>query len=416
MANRLSLSKLSPLLTGAIARLAARPAGPLVLLWVVAQAWALRHGPVEVYDSARYLKHAALLTAGHGADASAHNARYVGYALYLSGCARWTPSLWGPILGQVFFNALAVIAYFRTVRLLAFRADCTSESTARTAFLATAAVLIWPDLQRFSAYILTESLFASAVVLAGWTLAWAAYAPRPNAGRWVLVGLALTVVTLARPNGFLVPGAAIVAGLTWAWRRTNIAGRTALALATSIATVAAWPALNAAARTYHLMETYARGHIISGYTGWLVHPAGALIIPSADLPQLHRVAAFAGAQPGYFGQLAGAKVLAFIAYVKPFWSVGHIALAAVVLWPAWVLAVRGLRNEAVPVGARWFAGALLAGQAAVVALTVEDWDARFLTPLLPVVFGLAALGLANGCQRRRPGTALTPPEPASPAD
>ncbi|MBC7446875.1 MAG: hypothetical protein H7330_02330 [Hymenobacteraceae bacterium] len=401
------MSKLVPLLTTGLGRLTGRPAGPLGLLWLAAQAWALRHGPVEVYDSARYLHHAALLATGHGADATAHNARYVGYALYLSFFTRWNMGLWAPVLGQVLITGLATIACFRTVRRIA-------RGVAWPAPVVTAAVLVWPDLQRFSAYILTESLFASAVMLASWALARAAYSPRRHLGRWLVVALALTAVTLARPNGFLVPAAAVVAGLAGAWRRAGAGGRLALVLGSAIATAAAGPALNAAAHTYHLMETYARGHIISGYTGWLVRPTAPLLIPSAALPQLQRVAAFAAAQPGYFARLAGAKVLAFVAYVKPFWSAGHVVLAAVVLWPAWVLAARGLRNEAVPVGARWFAGALLASQAAVVALTVEDWDARFLTPLLPIVFGLAALGLAD--RRDRPSRALPPPEPAGPAD
>lgn len=398
-------------------RLAACPAVPLALLWLAAQAWALRHGPVTVYDSVRYLRHAALLAAGHGADASAHDARYVGYALYLSLFERWNLALWAPVLGQVLLSGLATLAYFGTVRRLAFQGNSSpNRGAAQSAFLATGAVLAWPDLQRFSAYILTESLFTSAVLLAGWALARAAYASRPAGGRWLVVALALTAVTLARPNGFLVPAAAAVAGLTWAWQRADARGRAALALGASAAAIFAWPLLNIVARTYSLMETYAHGQVISGYDGWLVRPAAPLMVPAAEHSQLHRVAAFAAAQPGYFARLAGAKVLAFVAYIKPFWSVGHIAVAVAVIWPAWVLAARGLRNAAVPAGARWFAGALLTGQAAVVALTVEDWDARFLTPLLPVVFGLAALGLANRRDRNRPGAPLPPSEPAGRAE
>ena len=370
-----------PRISAVLARLADRPAGPLALLWL----WALRHGPVEVYDSARYLHHAAQLVTGRGAEVSAHSARYVGYALYLSGFLRISPSLWLPVFGQVLLSALTTAAYFSTVRRLA-------GGAVRPAALATALTLAWPDLQRFSAYILTESLFASAVLFAGWALARAAYAPRLSVGRWLVAALGLAAVTLARPNGFLVPAAAAVAGLAWVWRRAGGMRRVALALGSLAAALAAWPLLNAAARTYHLIETYGRGAIISGYKGWLVRPDAPLVLPPVDLPQLHRVAAFAAAQPGYFARLAGAKVLAFVAYVKPFWSSGHIALAVLVIWPAWVLAVRGLRSRAVPVGARWFTGALLGGQAAIVAFTVEDWDARFLTPLLPLVFGLAALG------------------------
>ncbi len=402
---------LLPRLSALLGRLADRPAGPLVALWLLAQAWALRHGPVQVYDSVRYLRHAALLVAGRGAEASAHHVRYVGYALYLSGFLRVSVSLWAPVLGQVLLNGLATTAYFRTLRRLL---RPLTGNAVRIAAAATAFTLAWPDLQRFSAYILTESLFSSAVLLAGWALARAVRPPRFSAGRWLTAALALALVTLARPNGFLVPMAAAVAGLAWAWRHASPARRTALAVGSVGVLVAAGPLLNWVAHTYHLIDTYAHGAVISGYEGWLVRPSGPLVLPDAGLPQLERVAAFAAAQPGYFGRLAAAKVFAFVLYVKPFWSLGHIALAAVGLWPAWVLAGRGLRSPALPSGARWFAGALLAGQAALVALTVEDWDARFLTPMLPLVFGLAAVGLADW-RRREPRVARLPTEPAGDA-
>ncbi len=368
---------------------------PLVGLWLLAQAWALRHGPIEVYDSVRYLRHAALLANGHGAEAPAHYGGYVGYALYLSGFTRLGFGLWAPVVGQVLLNGVATAAFYHTVIWLTKGGAADATGAVRTAALATALTLAWPDLQRFSAYILTESIFSSAVLLAGWGLARATYTPRPTVGRWLVAAALLGLATVARPNGFLMPVAAAVAGLAWAWRRAGWLGRSSLVLSGLGAVVISWPLLNAAARTYHLIETYGRGAIISGYRGWLIQPTLPLVLPPAEWPQLQRVAAYAWAQPGYFSQLAGAKVLAFVAYVKPFWSGSHLVLAALVVWPAWVLAVRGLRNRAVPVGARWFAGALLAGQAAMVALTVEDWDARFLTPLLPILFGLAARGVRS---------------------
>ena len=221
------------------------------------------------------------------------------------------------------------------------------------------------------------------------------------------MGALLVLAALARPNGFLVASAAGVAALAAAWRGAGAGQRVALAAGTVALAAAAWPVLNTLADTYHLIETYTDRTVIAGYQGWLIQPAAPLVLPPAPAPQLARVAAFAAAQPVFFGQLMGAKVLAFVAYVKPFWSVGHVALGALVVWPAWLLAVRGLRRRAVPVGARWFAGALLAGQAGLVALTIEDWDARFLTPLLPVLFGLAALALHSRNARQSVGPEIT---------
>ena len=412
------MPKLPAILLTWLARLGARPVGPLALLWLAAQAWALRHGPVVVYDSARYLRHAALLAAGRGAEAPAHYAGYVGYGWYLSLFEQMGLSpaaLWAPVLGQVLLNGAATLAWYDAVRRL--------TADRRAAFLATAAVLAWPDLQRFSAYILTESLFTSALLLALWALARVAYpgrfpssvetpptiffypltnrhrGPETRAPALTLLPFALfTLLTLAtvaliRPNGFLVPGTALAAGLLWAWGRAGKLGKAGLLVALLGGVAALWPALNRAAGSYHLIETYVRGQLISGYTGWLVRPAAPLVLPPVTLPKLQQVAWFAAHQPAYFGRLAAGKVLAFVAYAKPFWSASHIGLSVAVLWPAWLLAARGLRRPTLPVGARRFAAALLLGQAAVVALTIEDWDARFLTPLLPIVFGLAVVGL-----------------------
>ncbi len=404
---------LPPLLRRAARTLTARPGWLLAAVWLVVQVWSLRHGPVEVYDSVRYLRHAGLLAEGRGGEAPAHYQRYLGYALYLSGFVGAGVSLWAPVAGQVLLNGLATAAYYRTLRRLAGRAA--------PAGLATTIVLLWPDLQRYSAYILTESLFTSAVLLAMWALARAAYGAVPGAvsgaapglnaaGRWLLVGVALLVATLARPNGFLVPAAAAVAGLAWSWRALGPVGRGGLVLGGLGAAAALWPLLNVAAATYSLIGTYVRGDVIGGYPGWHIQPTAPLTLPPEGLPQLERIAAFAAAQPGYLGRLAAAKVAAFVLYIKPFWSTAHNIVAAAVLWPAWVLAARSLGRRAVPVGARWFAGALLAGQAAMVAVTIEDWDARFLTPLLPVVFGLAALELYRH-GRGGTGTLLPPPPP-----
>ena len=62
------------------------------------------------------------------------------------------------------------------------------------------------------------------------------------------------------------------------------------------------------------------------------------------------------------------------------------------LWPLYYLAVRGARR-AVWLPARAFLVAVPLLQAAIVMLTVDDYDVRFLAPVLPFVFVLAAIEL-----------------------
>jgi len=57
--------------------------------------------------------------------------------------------------------------------------------------------------------------------------------------------------------------------------------------------------------------------------------------------------------------------------------------------------VRGAGRARVWLPARAFLAGVPLLQAAVVMLTVDDYDVRFLAPVLPFVFALAALAVGN---------------------
>jgi hypothetical protein len=99
------------------------------------------------------------------------------------------------------------------------------------------------------------------------------------------------------------------------------------------------------------------------------------------------------------------KLFVFISYLKPHYSLAHRVLGVLVLWPAYWLAARGARQRAVWRPARVFLVSVFLLQTAIVMLAVDDWDVRFLAPVLPVVFVLAALEL----MRPKPQTTPTSP-------
>ncbi|MEJ7659175.1 MAG: hypothetical protein WKG07_05885 [Hymenobacter sp.] len=72
----------------------------------------------------------------------------------------------------------------------------------------------------------------------------------------------------------------------------------------------------------------------------------------------------------------------------------HKLMSVLLLWPLYYLAVRGTRRTAMWLPARAFLVAVPLLQAAIVMLTVDDYDVRFLAPVLPFVFTLAALQLS----------------------
>lgn len=363
----------------------------LVLGWVLNNLhWAHVFGlPRIVADSrARYLPYAHAI-AERGYFAPGHNLRYVGYPLWLSGWLRVGAGPAGAAWGQLVIAGLAAIAFYHALHRLTRR---------RAAAIAgTAALVLWPDTQEFNGFILTESLAASGLVLTFAALVRVRAARRPVAAWTLALGAALLTTSL-RPNAFVVPLGLGLAGLAVLAARYGAARvrRGALVAAVLLAPVFWW-GLNKLLLTFTLIETYARGELLYGYAPWAIRPAGPLWLPPAGWAPATRLAAFAVHNPGFFLRLVAGKLGLFFSYARAYHSWGHIALIVGLIWPAYWLAWRGARAQSIWRPARVFLVTVVLGQAAIVGLTVDDWDGRFLIAVLPAVFALAS------CSRLRPG-------------
>ncbi|MDO7875110.1 hypothetical protein Q5H93_10240 [Hymenobacter sp. ASUV-10] len=356
----------------------------LMALWVLVQLWFLRryHGPHFANDSARYLEYATNI-AEHGTFERGHNLRYVLYPLFESLWLWLGAGWWGIVLGQMVVAGLAARAFYGAIRQL-------DDGRRGAAALATFAIIAWPDIQLFNAFLLTESLFISLTLLS------IAAFVQVRLGRprdWLLLMLALLAVLLVRPNGFLVPLAAALAGLDALRRRPDRRAWRAALLLLVLASPLLWQALNHQLETYYLMDTYQRGELIFRSPLWAVHQAAPLDMPPPGTGPAARVLYFAAHNPGYFGQLVLGKLFVFLSYLKPHYSLAHRILGVVILWPSYWLAARGAGLRRVWRPARVFLAGVFLLQAAIISFTVDDWDVRFLAPVLPAVFGLAALWL-----------------------
>jgi len=353
-------------------------------LWVLVQLVFLRkfHGPHSANDSSRYLAYAANI-AECGYFEPGHNLRYVLYPLFQSLWLWLGLGWWGIVAGQMAISALATRAIYRGTRRLA-------HGGSGAAALATLLYIGWPDIQQFNVFLLTESLFISLVALS-----FGAFT-RIQRGRprdWALLVLVLMLTALARPNGFMVPLAAALAGLDVLRRAPNRRPWRAALLGLVLLSPLLWAALNHQLATYYLMDTYQRGELIFRYQLWAVHQAAPLQMPPNGTGPVARVVYFAVHNPVYLGRLMLGKLFVFISYLKPHYSLAHRAVGVLVLWPAYWLAARGTWRAIIWRPARVFLAAVFLLQAAIVMLTVDDWDVRFLAPVLSMVFVLAALEL-----------------------
>ncbi len=362
------------------------PRHPALLagLWVLAQLVFVRkfHGPHFANDSARYLLYAAGI-AERGYFERGHNLRYVLYPLFQSLWLGLGLGWWGIVAGQMAVSALATRAVYRGTRRLA-------GGRRGAAALATLLFIAWPDIQQFNVFLLTESLFISLVALS-----FGAFT-RVRGGRaadWAGLIIVLTLTALARPNGFLVGLAAGLAGLDALRRRPNRRPWRAALLALALLSPLLWRALNHQLATYYLMDTYQRGELIFRYQLWAVHQAQPLQLPPPGTGPAARVLYFAAHNPFYLGRLMLGKLFVFVSYLKPHYSLAHRVAGVLVLWPAYWLAARAARRRDTWRPARVFLAAIFLLQTAIITLTVDDWDVRFLAPVLPAVFILAALEL-----------------------
>jgi hypothetical protein len=257
------------------------------------------------------------------------------------------------------------------------------------AALATGLFILWPDVQQFNCFLLTESLFTSLSVLSFWAFA------RTRAKGWsawiILLGL-LVLTALVRPNGFVVAAAVGLAGLAVLYTRKRRAFWLAVGAAVLATPLAVWW-LNYQLVSFYIVETYLRGELMFATPVWAVHPSAPLVLPPAGIGQMSRVLYFAAHNPGFLAKLMLGKLFVFFSSIKPYYSLGHKLMSVLVLWPLYYLAVRGARLAPVWLPARAFLVGVPLLQAAVVMLTVDDYDVRFLAPVLPFVFVLAAFKL-----------------------
>ncbi|WP_216679387.1 hypothetical protein [Hymenobacter siberiensis] len=374
----------------------------LLALWLMVQvAFLLRyHGPHYANDSARYLEYAANLAEhgyykiepgtapttiannGIGNFQYEHNQRYILYPWFQSVWLRLHAGWWGIVLGQLAVSGVAARALYQALRqLLAGRRGAAA--------LATGLFILWPDVQQFNSYLLTESLFISLSVLSFW-----AFVQVRNGGwqAWVTLIILLLLTALVRPNGFVVTGAAVLAGLASLYSQRRRLFWLVVAGAVLATPLAVWW-LNYQLVSFFIVETYLRGELMFATPVWAIHPSTPLVLPPAGLGQMSRVLHFAAHNPGFLARLMAGKLLVFFSSVKPYYSLAHRLISVLVLWPLYYLAFRGARQARVWLPARAFLVGVPLLQAGVVMLTVDDYDVRFLAPVLPFIFVLAALEL-----------------------
>jgi 4-amino-4-deoxy-L-arabinose transferase-like glycosyltransferase len=339
----------------------------------------LLHGGIRIAgDAYRYLDGADRLLAG-----AALVGKQSSYPGYVGVVALWKAvgiGLPGVIAFQLLAAAAAAVVLYDLGRSLG------GQRTGAAAALFFAAN---PDIARWHAYVLTDSLYISSVVAATWLVHRAA----ERRGAWLIAAAAGVLWTaLLRPNGWLlvaVAGAYLTARLVPS-RRAR-AGLVVAVLAVFVAASAA-PPFRRGVETERPGEMLRRGQVVWG------HEASRMPMPPepsgpADRDWIHDLG-YVVRHPVACARLGALRVWTELRHTRPFYSFRHNALAAAYLTPLYLLALWGgwiLRREPL---AR-LAGAVVAAHLLLVGLTFADWDGRFLLYILPLIGVFSARGLRS---------------------
>jgi hypothetical protein len=264
----------------------------------------------------------------------------------------------------------------------------------RAGLLAAALLVANPDIVRWNVYILTDSLYISAVVLAAWFIFRAGERGWP----WYLAAvLILFSVTLLRPNGWLL---VLVAVCYWLCRSTLSWRARLTAVVLVVCGFVTGFALLLTSRPGLLSnspkEMLRRGEVIWGYSeGRLPMPADSA--PAPGTGGVLGAVGYSWRHPGACLHLATVRVFTELAHTRPFYSRLHNTLILLFLPPLYAFFLVGfLALWRQPLA--WLLLALIVAHLLVQAASYADWDGRFLLYIFPLIGVLSSVGLVTTCR------------------
>lgn len=355
----------------------------LVALWTVLHVvlfW--KYGVRTTDDSREYLTYAYAI-ADEFHFANNYYIKYLGYPLFLALLFKLGLSSKGVIIVQTLLSGIATVFFYRTVKLLAGNAMAPA--------LATFVLIIWYDLQLFHAFIMTESLYVSLLMYAFYLIV---KADTVKQSFWAIP--VLLYVALVRPNGFIAVVAYMAYLVTTVYLATR--GRQARQLLLAAVVIVPLAAIIVVdqylLQSFTVVETYEKGEVIYLYKGLLVHSDKPIIMPPADASPLMKLYLFVRDNTSYFFRMSALRFLLFWGNVKPFFSVFHNTMIALLLYPMYFFGAIALLKNRISLPVRIFGILLVLQQAFITTITSENETGRFLMSVVFIVFAFGATGIS----------------------
>ncbi len=243
-------------------------------------------------------------------------------------------------------------------------------------------MIIWFKFSQWDYILYTDSLFTSLVILSIYTLN-----SSKKAFRFISAILILITV-LIRPTGI---GFLLVLILTWYYIRfyPDRYKRYLILPAILIAAII----INFVLIDFipSFIESYAKGLIIYPYITFDLGQDQLHIPENSNWPLIQLIE-FICYNPVYIIKAFFIKAGIYLIHAKSYYSIPHNFFIGIILCPTYSLAI--LSAIRLPKSTiKTFAMSFIVIQMIIVGLTSENWDGRFLFPILPWVFLLAGASL-----------------------
>ncbi len=355
----------------------------LAVIWFLIQGWLLSSGAKLSVDSNLYINDAKLIESG--VLPQGRSLWYAGYSSFLALIFTCRGTFFTVVIIQVIVSGLAAFCIYNLV------IEMTKQKS--IALLSVLLYLSWFKIHEWNVFLYTESLFTSFSIISFTTLVLS-----KKIWHYLLVVLLLCFTFFIRPTGFPFVISICAYLFMKGFNKNSLKAMTVgLSVVMLIACILL---LNKMLAHCQLIESYAQAEVIYPKITMHITAPFDLRLPDSRYQPLVKLLIFICDNPLFFLKLCIIKLLLFFGNIKPYFSPTHNAFIILTLFPLYFFALKGWKTfSANEISERYFIIVFIATQALTVTLTTENWDGRFLIPILPFVFMLSSAGIADSYKR-----------------
>jgi hypothetical protein len=358
----------------------------LFLIWGITQIAAYFHfGVMMPVDTELYVESAQSILQGNWPQNNVFF--YTSYCTLIAVLFLFGLSVKWMILIQIIVSGLALFSIHEITKII--------SKNNLTAFVACLLYILWFKFQQWNLIVYTDSLFANFAVISLYVLL-----KVKNNISYLLAFVLIAFTTLLRPMGigflfailsYLLYDNSTFSKIRRVWKLSYL----------TLFFVFLLFILNGILRgfTPSFLESYANAEIIYPKITLGIDKPEQLYMPNDQHQPLSQLMLFMVQNPYYMFKITFIKAILFLGHIKPYYSIFHNVFIGCFLYPVYFFALRGAKlipNNKLCVFILVFIGF----QVITISLTSENWDGRFLLPILPWVFILSSFGISDFVQKQ----------------